>query len=227
MTELKLVTLNGGERNKETNAPIAEAFTQLTADATDSENREPAGILPLMSCLGITSLPYPPTKEGHAEGIAAENVGGLPGVCVAGWDTRCAAITANAKPGDTILHSTGPNKAAQVQCKEEKRQVCLLTQKKNKKHGMVLLDGDNEVFQVLFNGAIIQINKEGAVDLIPRNGKCGITLSGDTIHLRCATLNIGGMMPTFGLAQVPPIVGIPAVAIGTPFPCAPGINICK
>jgi len=226
MTELRIVTLNGGERDKETNAPIADAFTQLTDDATDEKNREPAGLLPLMSCLGITALPYPPTKEGHAEGIAAENVGGLPGVCVAGWDTRCASITCNAKPGDTILHSTGPNKAAQVQCKEEKRQLVICTQDVDGNQQIFLLDGKNKKVQILANGAIWQIDEKGNTDICSPNGGNGITVSNDAVWLR-GTVILGGANPVPAMFSIMlgPIAGSPGGPASVPLTAAKGVFI--
>lgn len=225
MTELRLVTLNGGERHKETNAPIAEAFTQLTEDATDSENREPAGVVPLMPCLGVVAMPYPPDKNGKAEGVVAEGVGGLPSVCVAGWDTRSFQACANMQPGDWGAMSTGPANASQILLKEKKRQVVLSAKKKNKKQLLLMLDGENEIFQLLVNGAVIQIDKNGRLDFSDKSGKTGISLHDGTIDLRCSVLNVGGMAPTMAVAMVPPKVGLP-MAPGGVIPPAPCINIC-
>ncbi len=227
MTELKIVTLNGGERAKETNAPIAGAFEQLSEDATNEADRKPVGNVPLMPCLGVIAMPYPPDKRGKAEAVIAEGLGGLPAVCVAGWDTRSFQACANMKPGDWSACSTGPNNAAQLLLKEEKRQCVLAAKKANGKQIMFMMDANTEVVQILANKATIEINKAGDINLSDGTGKAGITISGDTIHLRCSTLNIGGMVPTFQLAQVPPLVGFPATFPTIAIPPAAGIWLCK
>lgn len=222
---MKLAWLNGGEKDAETNAPVAPAFVPMGEDATDEAKRIPIGSVPLMPCLGVSALPYAPDDKGHAEAVIAENVGGLPGVCVAAWDTRAHVMCANLKPGDTVLHSTGPNLAAQVQLKEDKRQVVLATTKADKKQMLLVLDGKNEKFQIAVNGAMIQIDKSGTIDMSSANGQNGITIGNDGIWLRGALI-LGGMTPNPALkiALCPP-TGSPGGPASVPLIAAPGVSI--
>lgn len=207
MTEIQTVWLNGGERDGTTNAPNAAAFTPTGDDPLNEDNRIPVGTAPLMPCIGIVAMPYPPDERGHAEGIVALDVGGQPAVCIAGRDTRSFKVCAKMQPGDTGMMSTGPNNAAQVLCKEKKRQVVASVQKKNGKQIMVTLDGENESLQVLANGAIFEINKDGDINASSPNGAHGWSLTNQGSHFR-GTVILGGMKPTFAVAQVPPITGM-------------------
>jgi hypothetical protein len=190
--DLKLATLNEGKVAPSTNAPVASCFDLIGDDPND---REPLGDAPLMPCLGVTAIPYPPDADGHAEGIIATGVGGLPSVCIAGWDTRTHAIAGNAKPGDTILHSTGPSKAAQVQLKETKRQAVVVTRGTDNKQMMVLLDGKNDKIQIAGFGYIIELSQTG-IELAA--GANGISINEDAVHIR-GNVIVGGMVPPPGM----------------------------
>lgn len=201
---LSFVRLNSGfvTVDTDTNAPATAAYSPTSDDDAD---REPFGDCNLMQCLGVTSLPYGPTDSGHAEGIVAENVAGLPGVVVAAWDTRNHSIVGNLKPGDTVVHATGPSRAAQLQLKEETRQALLTTRGKNGKQLYLLLDGDERTLQVNANGALIQIDEDGTIALSSKNGANGITINDDCVHVR-GNVVLGGMAPIPGqaIALCPP-----------------------
>ena len=222
MTDLVLTWLNAGERDDETNAPVAVAFKPLGEDATDEANRDPFGTVPLMNALGVIGMPSAPDDKGHAEAIVATDIGGMTGVCIAARDTRSFEMAAKMKPGDTILHSTGPNKAAQVQCKEEKRQVVIATKRKGKEEQMLaIFDGENDVVQVLAFGHMFQIDETG-IHMSSANGATGISLTNEGTHIR-GELILGGMIvnPALKLALCAaagyPLGGIvpaPGVSIG-------------
>lgn len=213
---LQLVRLNSGFINVETSAPGVSCFD--VAGASD-EDQEPFGDVPLMQCLGVASLPSPPDDTGYAEGILIENVGGLPGIVVSAWDTRTFSIFGTLEAGDTVLHSTGPSKAAQVLCKERKRQVVAATVSSDGEPIIVMLDGTNDKLQLIGpGGKVIEMTKD---HILLEFGACGIRISADGIHLRGA-VTLGGMI-------VPPntcmAVASPAVwaALNAALPSVPGV----
>lgn len=159
----QLVRLNSGFVSVDTNGPVASCFDAAGADP-DSE-QEPFGDVPLVQCLGVASLPAPPDAKGHAEGILLEGVGGLPGVIIGAHDTRSFSLFGKLEGGDTCLHSTGPAKAAQVLCKEAKRQVIMATKDESGEAAMVILDGKNRKFQVVGWGLMIELSKDGGIVL--------------------------------------------------------------
>jgi hypothetical protein len=184
----QLVRLNNGFVNVDSNAPGVSCFD---AAGDSPEDQEPFGNVDLMQCLGVSSLPYPPDAAGHAEGILIEGIGGKPGIVVAAWDTRTFSLFGQAKPGDTILHSTGPNRAAQVLCKEEKRQVVLATKDEDGKPAMVVLDGKKQEFQFVGWGYGFKVSKKEGIVL--EAGKARIVVSPEGIRLEGA-ITLGGQM---------------------------------
>ena len=207
----KLALLNEGKRSPATNAPLASCGDRVGDDPAD---QEPLGDVPLMPCLGVTAIPYPPDAQGGAEGVVLEGVGGLPGVCVAAWDTRTFAIAGNASPGDTIVHTTGPSRAAQLQLKETKKQAVLVTRGSDGKQMMLTLDGTNDVVQVLAFGNIIEVGKRG----ISLNvGNSGIDITDDGVTIRGANVVLGGFaVPPGAVLACAPVAEWAKVAAATP-----------
>ena len=210
----QLVRLNNGFVNVDSNAPGASCFD---AAGDSPEDQEPFGNVDLMQCLGVSALPYPPDAAGHAEGILIEGIGGKPGIVVAAWDTRTFSLFGQAKPGDTILHSTGPNKAAQVLCKEEKRQVVMATVDIDGNPAVVVLDGKNKKWQVLGWGMMIELSEENGIVL--EAGSCRFMLHPQNgIQVQGATTT-GGQMP----AQPPGM----CMAVGLPTSWAAIAAFCQ
>lgn len=199
----QLVRLNSGFVNVQTNAPGASSF-DVAGDSP--EDQEPYGDVDLMQCLGVSALPYPPDDKGHAEGILLEGVGGKPGIVIAAWDTRTFSLFGKAEPGDTILHSTGPNKAAQVLCKEKKRQVVLATVDEDGAPAVVTLDGKNRKFQVCGWGLMFELSKENGI--VIEAGGARLMVHPDNGIAVQGAVTIGGQMTAMPPGQCM-AVGLP------------------
>lgn len=197
-------------------------FVQCKGGAVDDDGTAPDyGSVPMMCALGITAFPYPATKDGAVEAIALRDVPGLDGAVVAARDTRSAKIVGNGKPGDTVVHTTGPQQAAQLQLKEEKRQGALLTKTGAGKTIMLLLDGDAEVVQLTHAGAMFQMEKNGDVSLLNGHG-AGILIQGKNIHfLGNPVLGAGNPPLCFMLG---PPTGSPGGPASVPLIAAMGIT---
>ena len=192
----------------------------------EPDDLEPLGDGDVYQGLGVSSLPYPADSTGKAEAVALRGVNGRPCTYVGARDTRSAAIVGNLKPGDTVIHSTGPSQAAQVQCKEDKRQALLASKDRDGKTIVALLDGSGGgKFQVVLAGMILQMDAaEGSFSIT--NGKASIIMSGSAIILD-GDLVLGGKIPD----PANKIVISPAVSpVPTPTPSpvlgsAPSISI--
>lgn len=182
----------------------------------DTDDNEPFGEVDVFQGLGLTSFPYPADDNGHAEGVIVTNCGNMNAVCIGARDTRTAAIVGNGKGGDTILHSTGPSQAAQVQCKEEKRQVVLATKNSRDETQALVLDGKNQKFAIAFEGFIIEIDGNSkTLSMSVPNGACSILMTEKGGNL-LGTWTIGGLVPVFPLAafnSASPLVPIPAAGV--------------
>jgi len=159
---------------------------------------------PVMSQLGVTAMPYPATDDGNAQMLVLTNIAGSNGICVGGNDTRTAKIVGNLKPGDTVVHSTGPQQAAQLQLKEEKRQCALVTKDDRKKDFGLFLDGKSVTgtFTVPKGGTIHITQDQGQV-LVDNTGKASIQLV-DGMIILCGQIIMGGRTPVGSVAGIGP-----------------------
>lgn len=171
----------------------------------------------VMSQLGVTAMPYPATDDGTAQAFVISGIAGLDGVCVGANDTRTAKIVGNLKPGDTIVHSTGPQQAAQLQLKEEKRQCALVTKNDAKKDFGLFLDGNKNTGTLTVPKAgTIHITKDQGVVITDNTGKASIQLIDGKVIIM-GTVVLGGRIPTANV-----MVGLSPIAGAAP---APGVFV--
>jgi hypothetical protein len=171
----------------------------MTQTSRGPEGDEPFGELPTYSCLGVTSVPWDPDDNGAAEGIVVDGVG-TKGAIIGARDARNAKITGNAKPGDTIIHTTGPSQAAQLQLKEAKRQSVLCTKDTQDKQMVVMLDGKNDKVAVLAFGYVIQIDRDTGISLSSKNGQHGIEITDSGVLVR-GKVQLGGKAAPPGMCM--------------------------
>lgn len=197
---MDLVDLGPGKLDPKTNALLLQAkgIDHSDGDAPDYGN------VVNMGALGLTAIPYQADKTGKCQGIVEQLDGGI-SVCFGARDTRCAKIVGNGRPGDTIVHSTGPQQAAQLQLKEEKRQAVLLTKDTRGNTAAVMLDGKNDKYQVAAFGHMIEVSRDGIS--LATDGGAKILMQGDRIYF-LATCVFGGMAP------IGPVLWGPAPVIG-------------
>ncbi len=201
--------------------PIWQPVVPLTDDDNDVEG---FGQAQVFQALGISSLPYQKDDKGFAECLMLRNVGGRDAVCVGARDTRSAKIVGNLKPGDTVIHSTGPSQAAQLQLKEAKQQAVLVTKDDADETMAVILDGLNGKFQIAARGAMIQIDKDGSITMSEPGGAA--------LHLANGQVNIigkvvlGGGTPNPAMSiMLGPVTGSPGGPASVPLVPAQGVFI--
>ena len=169
----------------------------------------------VMSQLGVTAMPYPATPDGNSQMLVLTNISGANGVCVGGNDTRTAKIVGNLKPGDTVIHSTGPQQAAQLQLKEDKRQCALVTKNDRKKDFGVFLDGNKNTATVTCPQAgTIHMTKDQGITMVDNTGKASIQLV-DGIVIILGQIVLGGRNPVGTMAGM--VAGAPVVTPGVFF----------
>lgn len=177
------------------------------------------GDAPMVCALGVTAMPYPPTAEGAVEALLHKTIQGISGVVYGARDTRSAKIVGALKPGDTVLHSTGPQEAAQVQLKEEKRIAAILTKTGSGKTMMLLLDGTEENVQIAHpSGSVFQMAKNGSVSLLDSKGG-GLLIQDGNVHFLGNPVLGAGNAPGFCFALMPPSPSPGGIATPPMFPC--------
>jgi hypothetical protein len=199
------VVVLGASHVNESGVPLVQAVIPI---GNDNDDVEPFGEIESFQCGGVFNLPWPKTKEGHAEGLAILNVGGRDAVLVGSRDVRTAKIVGKMKPGDTVICSTGPQMAAQLQLKEEKRQCVLATKDSKGETMMAILDGKNDEAQILACGNVFKMSRADGIVLTDSTGK-GIQIKDGTFRFLCEV-----MLP--GIAPNPAMRLMMGPAIGSP-----------
>lgn len=174
----EIVKLGASQQHETTKAVQWQGVNQLTEEG----DTEDFGAFDVMQCLGVASAPWPADANGFAEAVIAKNCGNRDAIGLGGRDARSAKAIGKLRPGDSVLCSTGPEAAAQVQAKESKRQVVLYSKDTEGTGLVVMLDGANNKFQVLARGAMIEIDVDGDMSLIGSGG-ASILIQGNDIFL--------------------------------------------
>lgn len=195
----QLVQLGAAQIDPGTHVPMVTAQLPLGGGET-----APIGTIPMVQCLGVTSLPAPATDAGAAEGVLEEEIGGLNGAVIGARDCRSAAVAVGLGPGGTALHSTGPDaaKRSQVRCIENLLALLIGND------SIISLDRGNDLFQVALGGALIEIN-HGKIRIVAKGGKAGIMIDGES-----GSLSLFGAQVILGGLGVPPVSGVTNVLIG-------------
>ena len=171
--------------------------------------------------LGVAAMPYGPSEDGHCEGILLDHFGGYTGVIVGARDGRTTGVYGKLGPGDTVMHSTGPKQAAQVQCKEEGQIVAAITKDSKGKTCGIIIQGEDDTISVVAFGHLVQITRDGGIQLSSRNGQNGISVTDDVVHIR-GNVVLGGMAPVPGMAVM---LGPLAGQAGSPVPLVPAVGV--
>lgn len=213
----EVVKLGASEQHPTTKAVGWQCINPITGD----DDFEDFGLVDVLQTLGITSAPWPADDSGFAEGLVLRNAGNRNALIVGARDTRTAGALGTVRPGDTVLHSTGPEQAAQVQCKESKRQVVAYTKDTDGQGMVVMLDGKNNKVQVLARGAVLEILDNGDCRFLNKSGTGFIFQGSDIIPV--GTLHLPGMPPGMVLMCGPP-TGSPGSVASVPMFAVLGVG---
>ena len=145
MTELDIAIL-GASKLGANGAPL---WSPVLAVGNDNDDVEGFGDCQVFQGLGHYAMPWPKDENGYAQAVIARNVGGRDAIVLGATDTRVANIAGKLKPGDNVFASIGPNQAAQLQLKEEKRQAALLTEDVEGFTQLIMLDGKARKLQIM------------------------------------------------------------------------------
>jgi hypothetical protein len=217
-----VVVILGSSHVTADGVPLVQAVVPVRNDTDDVEQY---GELEMFQCLGLTSLPWPKTKEGYAEGLAIVNVGGRDAVIVGARDVRTAKIVGKMQPGDTVVHSTGPKQSAQLQLKEKNRQAVLATKDSGGFDMMVLLDGKNDEAQVIAGGNVFKLSKKDGIVLADSTGG-GIHIKDGVVRITGKELMMPGAAPNPAFKLMAgPATGSPGGPASVPMIAVKGVTI--
>lgn len=206
MTTFDVCTLGSGEINEASGLVTVQAVNPITGD----DDVEQFGDVDMMSCLGVTSLPFPADDTGHAEGVVLRDAGGTEGIIIGGRDERSSAVYGQLAGGDSVLHSTDPEAAAQVQAKAT-RQIVLITKTSNGKNAVIMIDGQDDKIQISAIGGMIELSEENGLVLVAPGGKSSIILKDGKIQFNAEQVFLGGQNST-AAPLIAATAGVPSVS---------------
>jgi hypothetical protein len=216
------VAILGAAHVTENGVVLVQAVVPIQNDTDDVEQY---GECEVIECLGHAALPWPKTKEGYAEGLLIVNVGGRDAVIVGRRDVRTAKIVGKMKPGDTVVFSTGPNMAAQLQLKEKNRQAILTTKDSDGFDMMIILDGKNNEAQVIAGGNVFKLSKKDGVVCADDTGG-GFTIKGGTFRFTCDNVMLPGAAPNPAFKLMSgPATGSPGGPASVPLLAVKGVTV--
>lgn len=201
MSDLDICTLGAAKINGQTNVMTVE----VSRDTGLDDESEPLGTAPMVSCLGVTAMPAPPTAEGHAEGVTLSPCGPYTTAVIGGADTRSADVVGQLTPGDTALHGThaDADKRASVFCKENLLAILVGNDT------AVVIDRENKAITVNdANGNQVEISKDGGIMLL-ESGGAWLQLKGGLVTISGSSLNICGAASIGNAAASPVALAVP------------------
>jgi hypothetical protein len=210
VAEWELAFVSASKLASESGAVVWEPYIQV---GSKDDDVRPFGPSDVFQGLGFASMPYGKDEKGYAECLVAQ----IGGRCIAigGRDTRTANVIGNLKPGDTCVHSTGPQQAAQLQLKEEKRQCVMRTKDKQGKDMIAMLDGVNEKIQVSGMGLMLEGSRENGWNIAEPGGAAIQLHGGKVIFTGTVMLSRTptGLVVVAPIPATPPINGAPAPGV--------------
>lgn len=146
--------------------------------------------------LGVSAMPYTADDDGDtgAEFLTITDMN----IAFAARDTRVADVYGDLKPGDTVIHSTGPEHAARVFCKEESKEVTIMSKDSDGDDCYITINGSEDAIQATIAGYGFEMSAEAGIKMmtdkayieIDTDGR--VTLNGSALQL--GNTQLGNML---------------------------------
>jgi hypothetical protein len=202
-----IVDLGASKLDERTNALLVQC--KAAPMGVSPDEAPDFGDTPMLGHVGVTCRPWPKDARGAAQGVIDESLPGTNGWCTAAWDPRCSSVVAELGPGESALHSTGPDFDSRFFAKDQLAAIVVGDD------CAVVMDRKNKKFSISCFGCHFEMSEENGIVL--SQGGVMIQLK-DLISLMAPQTVIGGRVPTFPVGMVNP-ASLPA-----PTP-APGVFI--
>jgi hypothetical protein len=202
-----LVDISAASLDPQTNAVRVQAKSaQIGGTEDDAPGFDDA---PLFGALGIAAVPWPKDERGNAQAVVDESIPGYNGVITGMRDARAAGIVQELGPGETAIHSTGPDFDSVVFLK--KQMLALMVGDDM----AFVMDRDAKKITLTAFGMVLEFSPAQGITLT--NGQATMQMFGPLISLAAPSVVLGGRVP---LAPVlyPSVPGKPVVGMPSPEP---------
>lgn len=179
-----ICTVGASEQNSSTSVLSAQCIGSASDDPTLESEAEQYQA-DVFGALGVTSMPYPKDDTGYAEAYVDTTRGNV----IAMRDTRVASIVGQMDPGDTVIHSTGPNQAARIFLKEDSGTVAIMGKNNGADFGLILDGATGKIQTVSADGSVSEAG--GASQTIAAGGKAWITVNEDGVQIVGGKITLG------------------------------------
>lgn len=204
----QIIDIGAAKRDAKTNTVLVQAKSSQIGDTPD----DAPGFddAPVFGALGITAVPWKADDRGNAQGIADTSVPGHNAVITSIRDARSAGVVEELGPGETAIHSTGPDFGSRVFLKKQLAAIMVGDD------CAMVMDRENQRFTISCFGMHFEMS--AANGCVLTSGGATLQLSGPTASLMGQVV-LGGRIPMFSLlyGQVP---GQPVTGMPTPVPNA-------
>jgi hypothetical protein len=183
-----LVDLGSAKLDPATNALLVQA--KGAPCGVDENDAPDTSDMPIMCALGVTALPWPSNDNGRAQAVKID-VSGTNGVVIAARDTRSAKVVAEMAPGESCLHSTGPDFDSRFFAKDQVAAIVV---------------GDDMAFSMDRKEKQVTISAFGAhFELSEENGIC-LMCDGAMLQLKGGVISLVGQVVLGGRTPTLPIL---------------------
>jgi hypothetical protein len=199
----ELIDIGTAKRDPKTNTVLVQAKgAQIGQTADDAPGFDDA---PIFGALGITAIPWKADDRGNAQGIADTGIPGHNAVITSIRDARAAGVVEELGPGETAIHSTGPDFDSRVFLKKQSAAIMVGDD------CAVVMDRENKRFTVSCFGMHFEMSAANGITLT--TGPATIQLSGPVASIMGQVV-LGGRTPIatvlYGLVPGKPVVGLPS-----------------
>jgi hypothetical protein len=204
-----LIDIGSARRDAATNTVLVQAkAAQIGATPDDAPSFDSA---PVFGQLGITAVPWPADERGKAQGTVDETVPGHNGVITSIRDARAAGIVQELGPGETAIHSTGPDFDSLVLLKKQLAAIMVGDD------CAIVMDRENKRFTISCFGLHFEMSEANGVVLT--------TDGGAMLQLHGAVANLMGQVVLGGRNPIGPLCWSPTPVVGVTGSTAPTFGV--
>ena len=206
---MDLVDIGAASLDPKTNTVLVQAKSaQIGSTPDDAPGFDNT---PVFGQLGVMAVPWGADERGNAQGTVDESIPGHNGVITSIRDARAAGVVQQLGPGETAIHSTGPDFDSLVLLKKQLAAIMVGDD------CAIVMDRENKRFSVSCFGLHFEMSAANGITMT--TGAGATTQLFGAINSVMGQVVLGGRVPTF---QVP-YLAVPNVPlVGTPPPPAGG-----
>lgn len=203
----EIVDIGSATRDAKTNAVLVQAKgSQLGDEPDDAPSNDGA---PFFGTLGITAIPWPADARGNAQGTK-ESPAGHDAVITSMRDARAAGIVEELAPGETAIHSSGPDFDSRVFLKKQLAAIMVGDDV------ALVLDRENQRVTLTAFGLHFELSAaNGAV----------LTTGGATVQLKDSLVALTGQVVIGGRTPKAQVMGCAAPGVGVTGTVGAGVPI--